>query len=545
MRSATDSSRGTLLPVLALVALTAILRLVVILAPPVDLAPEFIGFGGWEELVRGSSAQDLLDGPVLPFQDYQVNDFSGGSLVVTLLAVPFFWVFGPTIIALRMSVLLISCASVAFLFLVLDRFVSRRAAWLGALLLAVAPPGYALLSCIAYGTHIENNLQAIVLVFLFLTHHYVKPDDRRTSFLLGLVAGFAIYFGFGILLVVGLLFAFDFLFDKRFFLRSNFAWRFAGFFVGLLPLVIYSVNHRVSIYGRSIFDHFFDETAHRPRLTVLSELITRDLAESVYLPNSLGLSGIALGHIVWTLLAGLCGIAAWIHRDSIHRALSGLLRARNEPRTIDPTVLFLAYIPLFVLAFVFSDFQIDARRHWVSSYRYLMPLYPFVFMATAVALDHLWDRKPLARTTAIVVHASLCGLFFAGTLARTQPALFRENLTTSGTSDPFFARAIAMRYQHDPDTLAGVVDRIVANRPPDVQDTLFFNIGQNVKFYPRVKSPEGLANQENARALLEERVPPRYKPYFERLGDGDRLFLPSERDEFWREYESLRGPRPN
>jgi hypothetical protein len=543
--------------VLALVALTAILRLIVILAPPVDLAPGYIAIGGWEELVRGSSAQDLLDGPVLPFQDYQVNDFSGGSLVVTLLAVPFFWVFGPTIVALRMSVLLISCASVAFLFLVLDRFVSRRAAWLGTLLLAVAPPGYALLSCIAYGTHIENNLQAIVLVFLFLTHHYATlrgsgdvergspPGDRRTSFLLGVVTGFAIYFGFGILLVVGLLLAFDFLFDKRFFLRRSFAWRALGFVVGLSPLLIYGLNHGISIYGRSIFDHFLDDTAHRPRGEVFAELVTRDLAESVYLPNSLGLSGIALGHVVWIALAILCGIAAWVHRDSISRAAAGLVRARTEPRTIHPTVLFLAYIPLFVFAFVFSDFQIDARRHWVSSFRYLMPLYPFVFMAAAVALDHLWDRRPLARTAAILVHASLCGLFLAGTLARAQPSLMRENWSTSGTSDPFFARAIAMRYQHDRETLAGVVDRIVATRPADVQDTLFFNIGQNVKFYARVKTPEGLENQEKARALLEERVPARYKPYFQRLGDGDRLFLPNERDEFWRVYESLRGPRPD
>lgn len=531
---------------LALVALTAILRLAIILAPPVDLAPEFIGYGGWEELVRGSAAQDLIDGPLLPFQDYQVNDFSGGSLVVALLAVPFFWVFGPTIVALRLSVLLVSCASVAFLFLVLDRFVSRRAAWLGALLLAVAPPGYALLSCIAYGTHVENNLQAVVLVFLFLAHHYARPESRGTSFLLGLVAGFAVYFGFGILLVIGLLLAFEFLFDKRFFFRPTF--QFLGFVVGITPLLIYRWNHRLSqaaIYNRSLWDHFFDQTAHRPRGRVLGELLSRDLPESVYLPNSLGVSGILLGQLVWIALAGLCALAAWQHRDSIRRALSGVFRMRIEPRSVHPVVLFLAYIPLFVLAFVLSDFQIDARRHWVASYRYLMPLYPFVFMAAAVALDQMWERRPAVRTAAIVLHASLCGLFLAGTLARTQPALFRENLSTPGTSDPFFARAIAMRYQHDRDTLAEVVERIVATRPEEVQDTLFFGIGQNVKFYPRQNTPEGLVDQESARALLEERVPPRYKPYFERLGDADHLFLPQERDAFWRFYEELRGPRPD
>jgi hypothetical protein len=174
-----------------------------------------------------------------------------------------------------------------------------------------------------------------------------------------------------------------------------------------------------------------------------------------------------------------------------------------------------------------------------------MPLYPFVFLAAAVALDRMWERAGASRTVAIVAHASLCGLFLAGTLARTQPELFRENLTTPGKSDPFFARAIAMRYQHDHATLALVVDRILAKRPPDVQDTLFFNIGQNVKRYPRVDTPEGRANQEGARALVEERVPPRYKPYFQRLGEGDRLFLPHERDEFWRFYESVRGPRPD
>src|SRR6185503_10410062 len=108
------------------------------------------------------------------------------------------------------------------------------------------------------------------------------------------------------------------------------------------------------------------------------------------------------------------------------------------------------------------------------SYRYLMPLYPFVFLAAAVALDRMWERVGASRTVAIVAHASLCGLFLAGTLTRTQPALFRENLTTPGTSDVFFARAIAMRYQHDRKTLAEVVDRILATRPAELQDTLFY-----------------------------------------------------------------------
>ncbi|MFN0242051.1 MAG: ArnT family glycosyltransferase [Planctomycetota bacterium] len=525
-----------------LVLVTVIARLCVILAPPADLAPEFIVNGGWEELIRGSAARDFLRGTLMPFQDYQVNDFSGGSLVVAIVAVPFFAVLGPTVVALRLAALVFAVLGAVLVFLILDRFVSRRAAWLGGLLMALAPPGYALLSCITYGTHVENIVQGLVLVYLFLILMREKPGHVGLSFVYGLVTGFAVYFGFGILLVVALLVAFEFAHDKLFFARRAFCARVAGFAIGFAPYWIYKANHRLTetaIYNRSFLDHFFEEQARRPRGPVLRELVARDLPESVYLPSSLGVSGLTLGRAVWIVLAFLVAWIAWNHRAAIVALVRNAFRLRSDARALDPAVVFLAYVPLFVVAFVFSDFQIDDRRHWVVSYRYLMPLYPFVFLLAAIALDELAQRTNVTRAATGVLHTSLCALFFAGTLARTEPSRIRENWSTPGYYEPALGRAIAMRYQQDLATLGLVADRIVERRPPEEQDELFFLIGQNLKFWPRRAGPEGKADMENARAFLEARVPNEFKRYFERLGPDDRRYQPHEKAEYRQAYDAF------
>src|SRR6185295_13734411 len=121
-------------------------------------------------------------------------------------------------------------------------------------------------------------------------------------------------------------------------------------------------------------------------------------------------------------------------------------------------------------------------------------------------LDELWKRSNASRIATGLVHASLCALFFAGTLARTEPSRTAKNWSTPGFYDPALGRAIAMRYQQDLDTLALVADRIVSRRTQEEQDELFYLIGQNLKFWPRHDGPQGRIDMENARALLEAKV---------------------------------------
>src|SRR3989338_10372298 len=58
-----------------------------------------------EELYSGTIAREIIQGPLIPlweYLDYKVEYFPGGTLVVGILAVPFFLLFGQTYIALKL-----------------------------------------------------------------------------------------------------------------------------------------------------------------------------------------------------------------------------------------------------------------------------------------------------------------------------------------------------------------------------------------------------------------------------------------------------------
>src|SRR5262245_33544420 len=149
--------RSTALAVL--IALAVVIRLALILAPRVDLygpdLPQIPGSYIGEEIARGNLAAELLDGPLLSLLDYQYTHFFGGSVVTGVLATVPFAVLGPSIVSLKLVPILFELATLVFLFLVLDRWVSRRAAWFGGLLVALSPPGYTQISTIAWGSHME------------------------------------------------------------------------------------------------------------------------------------------------------------------------------------------------------------------------------------------------------------------------------------------------------------------------------------------------------------------------------------------------------
>src|SRR3990172_9488127 len=58
-----------------------------------------------EELYVGLVAKELMEGARLPFFDYQYAHYVGGSLMMTLLTIPFFALFGPYLFSLKLAAL--------------------------------------------------------------------------------------------------------------------------------------------------------------------------------------------------------------------------------------------------------------------------------------------------------------------------------------------------------------------------------------------------------------------------------------------------------
>ena len=161
-----------------------------------------------------------------------------GSLEA-ILAAPAIALFGPTSLGLHLAPLVLCLAFLVTIYLLGARLFSRRTGLVSALLLAVGPPFFVVLSLRALGGYIETLLFGNVLLLLAL--HI--PRSRRAALsvaaLFGLVAGLALWTD---LLVVPYLAVCGALFWWRRSLgnRAGVAL-FAGLLVGASPLVIANI----------------------------------------------------------------------------------------------------------------------------------------------------------------------------------------------------------------------------------------------------------------------------------------------------------------
>jgi hypothetical protein len=191
-----------------------------------------------EELHRGTIARELIAGLKAPLWDYQADSYSGGSLVVGLLAAPLFFALGPRLIVLKLVPLALSLVTLGLFIALLDRYHSRRAAWVGACLFILAPPVPTQLSFLAMGYHTESIVFSVLLVLGWA--RALERPDGRAPFWLGLIAGLAFSFTYitaittlGCLLCSG----------PRLRRGGAAAKLAAGLALGLVPWAAYNLTH--------------------------------------------------------------------------------------------------------------------------------------------------------------------------------------------------------------------------------------------------------------------------------------------------------------
>jgi hypothetical protein len=519
----------------ALLLLTLALKLCVIFAPPRELWPD--GKGCDEELWRGTSAQELIDGPLLRVLDYQINDFSGGSFVIVLLDVPLFLVFGPTVAVMRLATIPFHLLAVACLFALLDRRVGRRAAWVGGLLLAVPPPGYAIVSATAWGTHMEGIALGLLVAWLFVLHREDGARDPRRAFVLGLAAGFALYFGYLALVLLAALALLELCLDARTVLRRAYPARLAGFAVGFSPWLLYNLTHDfggLSLYNRGFAEHVGGREGWGAEARAGIAFLGRDQAASFHVPDLAGISGDALEIALFAILAGLAVLGAWcLFRRS--RSLP------SGPRVPQPATIALVYLPLFLLAYVASDFRV--RPPAIQDYRYAMPAYPWLVVLAATAVACTGTRA--ARRASGLAIALLVLAFASGTLARCDFSHARASWSNPGHSDTVLARTIFAKFSGDYARLDHALDRL-RERPLERQHQTLFVLGQNYKqmLLPETRyGPRAPPREFYGQAIdhLRKRVDPPFQPYFERPIPGERGYKPDKRDRFWKDWEARTG----
>src|SRR2546428_3171864 len=205
--------------------------------------------------------------------------------------------------------------------------------------------------------------------------------------LLGLTAGFGLWFAYIYGLTLLAMLGFWFWHDKGRFWRPRMLWFTLGFLVGFAPWILMNVQTHFAglvIYGTNVWEHFgldhlWDGLAHPRELApyeFFASLASNDPRDLYRRVTNLLYSLLYLGPI---LTAGVLR----------------LKMGRSAPAEADysgrgptrPTLVGFAslYVVVFAMAVQFSDFR-DAHYH--------LPAYPFLFFLVAHSLARCQDRFP-------------------------------------------------------------------------------------------------------------------------------------------------------
>ncbi len=543
--SALSGPRSPWGPIGLLLIVMAAVKLLLLAMPPEAIAPQ--GYPDNEEWRRGMAAHEWLSGPLLPFQDYQQGNFQGGTLLTILLVALSYFGLGESPFTMRLPNLLFDGVTVAFVFLLVDRLVSRRAAWVAGLLAAIPSPGYAMVGAIVWAAHVEANAFAMALLWLwhrtvFRREAGLQPLSAslfRSEFLLGVLAGLAVWFHYGLLVWLAVMLLTEAARDWRAWVRPAMGIRVLGFLVGLGPWWSYNLNNEwrgLGVYGKSASAHF--QTDAESVQVTFERLLTHFLPHSMYLPTWGGVGRVLewafylIACVGWLVFA-VQELRAW--------------RRNGRPSALIPLVL---YPPLWTVLYTFGTFH--GQDYWVSGYRYMLPLHPIAWVATAIVLTRTTRRIELPFV------AAATAVFLAGIASFLEPSALQSSLNGPGYHQASVARLMLMRHGENPEVLKKALDRCIELRAEEEAEIILFTLGNSLLYkakdskLPRWadESYEGeLKRQREAHdetmRVLEAHLPERYKPYFKHLhGQPQRPWGWAQRDQFWKQWERLGQARP-
>ncbi len=370
----------------------------------------------FEEFYRGAAALCLMKNVPIPLWDLQADSYDGGSLIVSILAVPFFKLIGSNLFALKMAPLFFSLTCFVTLYFWMNRFFGKRSALFVSFFYLFAPPVFLKHSLATIGSHTESILFALLCYHLFYCYWDSEPRSSRYLFWAGLVGGLGCWFtSMTGLALVALVISWAIL-D-----RGKICWRslalfLTAFFAGLAPWFFYNVGHQhVSL-------NFLYHSFNPPHLTLLQQLllIPKRLIQIllVSFPNSgcfpdSFISGVLLSRVYAGLL--IISMVPW-----------GVASARSH-NNHQKCFLWNRWIPIYMYlavylgAFAVSQYEtlLPATDRWIL-FRYFTSFYFFTWVLMASYLSEEVRFSNLRRVLTYLV--ILIGIFgYSRLLFQDQP----------------------------------------------------------------------------------------------------------------------------
>jgi hypothetical protein len=499
-----------LLAIAVLCALCFALRIGLYAAPPPELLPD--ARGAWEEVHRGNTAREFLRGPLLDPIDYQINGYWGGSLVVSLLAVPLYALFGSELLILRATTFLFAGIGIASLFVLLERFHGRRAAWLGGLLYALAPPGYALLGACAWGTHVEAHALALLLCALVMRRERA-PRSLRSELLLGAMMGFCVYFGRSLACTVAVLAWHELVITRTLSSGRARLARLGGFALGASPLLVLLLLRGADALALDPTNSFLDLGVPGSLARSTARLFWNDLPAALFFPDRAGIEGTTVARLYLLLLEG-AALAYFVReRGMLLRSVLGR-STRDLPRESELAPVVAAHVAAFTCIYVVGGYDALARPH-LFDLRYALWPFPWLVVAAAAGATGLVERAGASAGRLATGIASVLALVsVAGSCLRMDARAAQELYDAPGHSDADLGRFVLRRTSARPAALDRAMDRLVARGDPREQRAILTSIGRYLGGMARFREDDDPILREMAergarvQAQLDQSLPP-------------------------------------
>lgn len=486
-----------------------------------------------EELYRGTVAREIIHGPLIPlweYLDFKVEYFPGGTLVVGILAAPFFLLFGETYFSLKLVGLLFALGTFILWYLFLDKFFSRRAAVITALMFIFCAPFYTMSSLVAWGAHPEASFFTILSIYLFYNIFFVQGKKKAMLCLaLGLVSGFGVWFVQTYLVTVVFILACWYVFDNSFFRKKGFLIFSGASLAGFSPALYYAFfyDHNVwRVNGRSLFSEAFAGDLKWIIAKAIS-LFRSDLPNSFLFADFFKIPGGVLSYAYYFMfLFAIFSFFRICAKDILRLGASlmyplTLKKVEVSPERTARETLVLAYPLFFFLCYIISNYSIlpqpweDSRiwPHYIG-YRYMMPVMPFILAVLGIFAGRIRGKK----TSAIFVSLVL-GLGLLGNLNIISFSNFGRFLTDRGYSYGIIGDKIGLRVKDRLKEYIAPFDRL----SPHLREEFYEGLGSGIAWRLREDNPD------NVRGIFEAQIEKKYQPYLYR-GWGT-LFFPDYPEE--------------
>jgi hypothetical protein len=481
------------------------------------------------ELYVGTIAKEVIEGPSLPLFDYQFSHIKGGTLFAGIFVIPFFALFGQSYYVLKFAALLVSLAILAVTYLFLWRFFNKKIAIITGVLMTISAPIFTLYSLTLYGKQHESILFTMLALFLFYGIFFQEapahdPPHHELSFaLLGLVSGLGMYVDYIFAVTLIYCLVFWFIFDKTFFARRGFWLFFAFFIVGLSPWIYYNLAHHFA--GICIDDDYSNVPMSRLFLSYslpdvarkLKDLLVYIFPHSFYFRDFKSIAGDVLSYSYYIIFLLSFSVLFWWNRKTVRKLLGGIISFKKNrlfPGSIYREIFILLFPVVFSLLYAFSYYIISKKSEYnffgFSEYKFLIILYPFIFMILAIFLSRLWDWNKKGRRIAVGFSACILLFLVASGLSAdydlATPRNFNRRFVYEGYNYDVLGIVIGERYGHSISKAVSVAKNI---RQPQ-RAFVFRGIGWNIayRFFRTKEYPD-----IDACIAHINKIDPSYRPF--------------------------------